>query len=79
MKKPLSRIEFVAKKLGKLNEHIVLDLGCRDMSLKNYLDPLNLFPISSPIPLIETTFKGNSNKTCKKLRKNIAINPTLKS
>ena len=38
MKKPLSRIEFVAKKLGKLNEHIVLDLGCRDMSLKNYLD-----------------------------------------
>ena len=38
MKKPLSRIEFVAKKLGKLNEHIILDLGCRDMSLKNYLD-----------------------------------------
>ena len=37
MKISLSRCEYVAKKLGKLNGDKVLDIGCRDMALKNHL------------------------------------------
>lgn len=34
----LSRTEYVAKKLGKLNGDKVLDIGCREMILKEYLE-----------------------------------------
>ena len=37
MKIPLNRVEFVTKKLGILNGDKVLDIGCRDMILKNFL------------------------------------------
>ncbi len=37
MKISLNRCEYVAKKLGKLNGDKVLDIGCRDMALKNNL------------------------------------------
>ena len=38
MKISLDRTEYVAKKLGKLNGDKVLDIGCREMILKEYLD-----------------------------------------
>ena len=34
----LNRCEYVAKKLGKLNGDKVLDIGCREMILKKYLE-----------------------------------------
>ena len=34
----LCRTEYVAKKLGKLNGDKVLDVGCREMILKEYLE-----------------------------------------
>ena len=37
MKTSLSRTEYVAKKLGKLNRDKVLDIGCREMILKEHL------------------------------------------
>ena len=37
MKISLNRNEFIANKLGFLNEETLLDIGCRDMILKNYL------------------------------------------
>lgn len=37
MKISLNRAEFVAKKLGNLNGDKILDLGCRNMILKEYL------------------------------------------
>lgn len=37
MKISLNRSEYVANKLGKLNDDKVLDIGCRDMVLKKYL------------------------------------------
>tara|TARA_B100000242_G_C42839592_1_gene389922 strand:- start:62 stop:676 length:615 start_codon:yes stop_codon:yes gene_type:complete len=36
--KTLDRNEFVARKLGKLNKQIILDVGCRDQSFKKYLE-----------------------------------------
>ena len=33
----LSRTEYVAKKLGKLNGDKVLNIGCREMILKEHL------------------------------------------
>ena len=38
MKISLDRTEYVAKKLGKLNGDKVLDIGCREMILKKYLE-----------------------------------------
>ncbi|MDA7446617.1 hypothetical protein N8805_03985 [Candidatus Pelagibacter ubique] len=38
MKISLDRTEYVAKKLGKLNGDKVLDIGCREMILKEYLE-----------------------------------------
>ena len=38
MKVSLSRTEYVAKKIGKLNGDRVLDIGCRDMILKESLE-----------------------------------------
>lgn len=38
MKISLDRTEYVAKKLGKLNGDRVLDIGCREMILKKYLE-----------------------------------------
>ena len=38
MKISLNRTEFVAKKLGNLNGDKILDLGCRNMILKKYLN-----------------------------------------
>ena len=38
MKISLNRTEYVAKKLGKLNGDKVLDIGCREMILKEYLE-----------------------------------------
>lgn len=38
MKISLNRTEFVTKKLGKLNQDVILDLGCRDMILKKTLE-----------------------------------------
>ena len=38
MKISLNRVEFVTNKLGKLNGDIILDLGCRDMILKKFLE-----------------------------------------
>lgn len=38
MKVSLNRREYVAKKLGKLNGDKILDIGCRDMSLKYHLN-----------------------------------------
>lgn len=38
MKISLNRVEFVTKKLGKLNQDVILDLGCRDMILKKFLE-----------------------------------------
>ena len=35
--KPLDRSQFVARKLGKLNNKIVLDIGCRDQIFKKSL------------------------------------------
>ena len=35
--RPLDRNQFVAKKLGKLNNQIVLDIGCRDQIFKRSL------------------------------------------
>lgn len=35
--KTLDRNHFVAKKIGKLNGEVVVDLGCRDKILKEYL------------------------------------------
>ena len=32
--KPLDRNQFVARKLGKLNNEIILDIGCRDQIFK---------------------------------------------
>ena len=37
MKISLDRTEYVAKKLGKLNGDKVLDIGCREMILKEHL------------------------------------------
>jgi cyclopropane fatty-acyl-phospholipid synthase-like methyltransferase len=37
MKISLNRNEFIANKLGNLNEETLLDIGCRDMILKKYL------------------------------------------
>jgi cyclopropane fatty-acyl-phospholipid synthase-like methyltransferase len=37
MKISLNRNEFIANKLGYLNEETLLDIGCRDMILKKYL------------------------------------------
>ena len=37
MKISLNRCEYVAKKLGKLNGDKVLDIGCREMILREYL------------------------------------------
>jgi 2-polyprenyl-3-methyl-5-hydroxy-6-metoxy-1,4-benzoquinol methylase len=37
MKISLNRNEFIANKLGFLNEETLLDIGCRDMILKKYL------------------------------------------
>ena len=34
---PLDRNQFVARKLGKLNNQIVLDIGCRDQIFKKSL------------------------------------------
>ena len=36
--KTLDRNQFVARKLGKLNKQIILDVGCRDQSFKKYLE-----------------------------------------
>ena len=33
--KTLNRNQFIAMKIGKLNNEIVLDIGCRDKILKN--------------------------------------------
>ena len=38
MKISLDRTAYVAKKLGKLNGDNVLDIGCREMILKEYLE-----------------------------------------
>ena len=38
MKISLDRTAYVAKKLGKLNGDKVLDIGCREMILKEYLE-----------------------------------------
>jgi hypothetical protein len=38
MKISLNRAEYVAKKLGNLNGDKILDIGCRDMILKKYLE-----------------------------------------
>ena len=35
--KPLDRNQFVARKLGKLNNQIILDIGCRDQVFKKSL------------------------------------------
>ena len=35
--KPLDRNQFVARKLGKLNNQIILDIGCRDQIFKKSL------------------------------------------
>lgn len=37
MKISLNRNEFIANKIGILNEETLLDIGCRDMILKKYL------------------------------------------
>ena len=37
MKISLNRNEFIANKIGFLNEETLLDIGCRDMILKKYL------------------------------------------
>ena len=37
MKISLSRNEYVAKKLGKLNGDKILDIGCRNMALRENL------------------------------------------
>jgi len=37
MKISLSRTEYVAKKIGILNRNKILDIGCRNMILKKYL------------------------------------------
>ena len=34
---PLDRNQFVARKLGKLNNQIILDIGCRDQVFKKSL------------------------------------------
>jgi 2-polyprenyl-3-methyl-5-hydroxy-6-metoxy-1,4-benzoquinol methylase len=36
--KTLDRNQFIARKLGKLNNEIVLDVGCRESLLKTYLE-----------------------------------------
>lgn len=38
MRLSLSRTEYVAKKIGKLNGEKILDIGCRDMILKKSLE-----------------------------------------
>ena len=35
--KSLDRNQFIAIKLGKLNNETILDIGCRDKIFKNYL------------------------------------------
>ena len=35
--KTLNRNQFIAMKIGKLNNEIVLDIGCRDKIFKKYL------------------------------------------
>ena len=39
---PLDRNQFVARKLGKLNNQIILDIGCRDQIFKKSLLGLTL-------------------------------------
>ena len=36
--KPLDRNQFVARKLGKLNNQIILDIGCRDRIFERTLE-----------------------------------------
>ena len=65
MKISLDRTEYVAKKLGKLNGDKVLDIGCREMILKECLEGnFNYLGLDYISKKSNATDFNNVNKRC---------------